>query len=305
MPTIDIQGTPHAYDLTPPTGADCTLVFVHGWLLSRGYWQPLVERLSSAYPCLTYDLRGFGESQPAAPARSPGGESGAPVPVRAQYVRYAPTAYAEDLRVLLDRLGVESAWLVGHSLGGTIALWSANRMPDRVKGIVCLNSGGGIYLKEEFERFRSVGRRLVQWRPQWLRWMPLVDWAFSRESVANPVDRQWGRRRAADFVAAHSEAALWTLLASTTEAEVHKLPQVVSRLAQPAYFIAGAEDRIMAPKYVRHLASFHPLFHPSGENLIEIPDCGHMGMVEQPDAVADRLRSILARHAPAPAAAPG
>jgi 2-succinyl-6-hydroxy-2,4-cyclohexadiene-1-carboxylate synthase len=50
------------YTITAPTTAPVVLVFVHGWLLSRGYWQPLIDRLSPHYQCLSYDLRGFGRS---------------------------------------------------------------------------------------------------------------------------------------------------------------------------------------------------------------------------------------------------
>ena len=64
MATIEILGATHAYELTPPTAtAAPVLVFIHGWLLSRNYWQPLIERLTPDYQCLIYDLRGFGDSQ--------------------------------------------------------------------------------------------------------------------------------------------------------------------------------------------------------------------------------------------------
>ncbi|RFP52754.1 MAG: alpha/beta hydrolase [Limnothrix sp. CACIAM 69d] len=288
MATITIRGVPHSYRLDPDRPTRWALVFVHGWLLSRHYWQPLIDQFQPHIPCLSYDLRGFGASQPTQPQ-----QFSTP---RERYQNYAPAAYAEDLNRLLEHLGIETAWIVGHSLGGAIALWSAHKFPDRIQGVICLNSGGGIYLKEEFERFRAVGQRLVQFRPQWLRAFPGLDWVFSRDSVARPVARQWGRQRLIDFVTAHPEAALWTLLESTTEAEVHRLPQVVAQLTQPAYFIAGNQDSVMEPRYVRHLASFHPLFDMSGENLREIPDCGHMGMVEQPIPIAQEIKTILQRH---------
>ena len=78
---------------------------------------------------------------------------------------------------------------------------------------------------------------------------------------------------------------------------MHKLPRVVSRLKQPVYFIGGAKDDIMEPKYVNHLASFHSSFQCTGDNVIEIPDCGHMAMVERPDQVAGHIRDLLAKHA--------
>jgi pimeloyl-ACP methyl ester carboxylesterase len=114
--------------------------------------------------------------------------------------------------------------------------------------------------------------------------------------VARPLARRWARQRVIDFVVAHPEAALRALLDSTTEAEVHRLPQVVSQLKQPVYFIAGAKDTVMEPKYVRHLASFHKLFQGCGDNVIEIPGCGHMAMVEQPEAIDTQIRKILANY---------
>lgn len=361
MPIIDVLGVPHVYNLTAPTTKSIALVFLHGWLLSREYWQPVIERLSSRYQCLSYDLRGFGESnQKPKPGRSLNCDSSSvlrsktdssvnslpqletstwksqrvevstlsdpPLLTEAFLSKladsleqfdeaslatgtqsqsstvlprrscYAPAAYAQDLEVLLKQLGIEQAWLVGHSLGGSIALWSAFQMPTQVQGVICINSGGGIYLKEEFERFRSAGQQLLKMRPRWLCHLPLIDLLFTRASVARAIDRRWGRQRVIDFVMAHPKAALGTLLDSTTEAEVHRLPQVVSRLKQPVYFFAGDQDPIMEPKYVRHLASFHPSFKQCGDNVTEIPNCGHMAMVEQPDFVAEQIQEILANH---------
>lgn len=280
MQTIDILGVPHTYDITPPTASKDVLVFIHGWLLSRRYWQPLIEQLSPNYQCLSYDLRGFGASQLYQETNSAG---------------YSLIDYANDLALLLKQLQIENAWLVGHSIGGSIALWAADQLPQ-VKGVICLNSGGGIYLKAEFDRFRAAGQQLVKMRPRWLCQVPLLDLLFTRASVARAIDRRWGRQRLIDFVAADAEAALGMLLDSTTEAEVHRLPQVVARLQQPVYFIAGAQDPIMEPKYVRHLASFHPLFQACGANVAEITDCGHMAMVEQTVAVAAQLQTILAKY---------
>jgi pimeloyl-ACP methyl ester carboxylesterase len=86
------------------------------------------------------------------------------------------------------------------------------------------------------------------------------------------------------------------LLDFTTETEINRLPQVVAQLQQPVYFLAGAKDKIMEPKYVRHLASFHPLFQSCGENAIEIPECGHLAMLEQTEMVAEQIRAIVAQY---------
>ncbi|WP_193193882.1 alpha/beta fold hydrolase [Nostoc sp. MG11] len=304
MANIEILGVPHAYELTAPTSS-CfhTLVFIHGWLNSRGYWQPVISRLSADLQCLSYDLRGFGESQSHAKTDF----SQIPTSVSLNSISssvvgstfdslYTPAAYAQDLTVLLQQMNITSAWLIGHSLGGTIALWGAAQMPECVKGVICINAGGGIYLKEAFEQFRSAGQKFLQVRPRWLSQMPLIDLLFTRASVARPLERYWARQRVIDFVVADPEAALGTLLDSTTEEEINRLPQLVSQLKQPVYFLAGAEDKVMEPKYVRHLASFHRLFQYCGDNVIEIPECGHLAMLEQPDAVVEHIQAIVKSH---------
>ncbi len=364
MASINVLGVPCAYDLTDPTPLSPVLVFVHGWLLSREYWQPLIQRLSPTYRCLAYDLRGFGRSQiyprsdiTSTPAPQPtrlgiaqhptDGHNGDghnrqrgpsfrsvattaaakhisadrhlnysaeattfpestqrtlrlgssdPLSDQSFHTSYTPAAYAKDLAVLLQLLNLSNVWLVGHSLGGIIALWAANQLPSVVNGVICLNAGGGIYLQKDFEKFRAAGQQLLRLRPRWLCHVPLIDLIFARSTVANPIDRVWRRQRLLDFVMAHPEAALGSLLDSTTETEVNQLPLLVSELSQPVYFLAGAQDPVMQPDYVRHLASFHPSFGTCGDNVVEINDCGHMAMIEQPDRVTAEIAAIIARH---------
>lgn len=283
MPSINISETPHVYELTPPVAnSNPVLVFVHGWLLSRHYWQPLVQILRSQYQCLVYDARGFGDSLAVSKSHD-----------QDKVREYNLDAYAQDLKDLLVNLKIEKAWIIGHSLGGSIALWTADLCPEIVQGVICLNAGGGIYLKEEFERFRNAGQQLVKFRPFWLRYVPFLSLLFSRMMVARPLKLKWGRQRVIDFIQADAAAALGALLETTTEAEVHLLPQLVSRLKQPVYFIAGEKDKVMELKYVTHLASFHHLFSSSDSNIFTIPNCGHLAMIEATDEVASIITRVL------------
>ena len=301
--------TPHIYELTAPV-ADSerpVLVFVHGWLLSRHYWQPLIQLLQSRYRCLIYDARGFGDSQITSNSTIQSTTTSlkkssecdcatADAESTVKYGDYSLNAYAKDLKCLLQSLNIERAWAIGHSLGGSVALWTANLDPEVIEGVICLNAGGGIYLKEEFERFRHAGQQLVKRRPRWLSHVPLLDVLFSRMMVARPLARKWGRQRIYDFICADERAALGALLESTTEAEVHLLPQLVSRLQQPVYFIAGDKDKVMEIKYVNHLASFHSSFATADSNVFQITNCGHLGMVEAPEEVAAIISQVLDKH---------
>lgn len=306
MECAEVLGVPHAYELTPPVESGSVLVFIHGWLLSRRYWEPLVEDLAPSFQCLTYDLRGFGESKIDADSSPDGVDVRTAISIGTQpslvqsclsksvQTPYTPAAYAQDLILLLKQLNLSRVWLVGHSLGGSIGLWAAALAPSGlVEGTICLNSGGGIYIKEAFDRFRNAGKQMLGFRPSWLPYVPCLDLVFSHVMVSQTLARQWGKQRVIDFVAANYEAALRSLLDSTLPEEVHLLPQIVAQIRQPVYFLAGQQDRVMELKYVYHLASFHHSFQEGYQNVIEIPECGHMGMLEQREAIAHSIRAIL------------
>ena len=127
MVVTPVFGVPHVYDFTPnlfSTSHRSVLVCVHGWLLSRTYWQPLMQQLAPDIACLAYDLRGFGDSTQQLSKRCSALETST----------YGLTAYAHDLNTLLDALDLNDVWLMGHSLGGSIALWAAT----------CFQSGSGV-----------------------------------------------------------------------------------------------------------------------------------------------------------------
>lgn len=95
------------------------VVFIQGTGLHGEGWRPQIDGLAGEYRCLSFDNRGMGLSQPV----------GAPVTV---------AQMAEDTQVLMDALGWESAHIVGHSLGGPIALQLALTVPKRVRSLALL-----------------------------------------------------------------------------------------------------------------------------------------------------------------------
>ena len=291
MAITTLFGVPHYYSLTgdrPPQ----TLVFIHGWLLSHKYWSPVTDEIAHHYRCLTYDLRGFGESRHQLEQYQPG------IPTRAQSLGgsmspYGLGAYARDLAQLLDQLNLKSVWLVGHSLGGSIALWTAYCYPHLVKGVLCVNSGGGIYIEKEFQQFRQLGQQILKFRFPWLRHVPFLPFMFTRSMVARPLPHRWGVERLNDLLNSDFNAARGTLLETTTEAEVHLLPRIVSALQQPVHFLGGCRDAVMDPKFVSHLAGYHQASNMPGALVTTVPDCGHLAMIEQPQWVIDSIETLI------------
>lgn len=93
------------------------LVFIHGWLGSWRYWIPTMEELSSRHRAYAFDLWGFGDSDKLRQS-------------------YSVNAYVELLGRFLDKLGVIRPTLVGHALGGVVALMFASQALDQVEQVV-------------------------------------------------------------------------------------------------------------------------------------------------------------------------
>ena len=114
----------HGHELSyVDTGSGPTLLFIHGILGSQRQWSRLVDRLDDEHRVLVPDLFGHGDSA------KPLGD-------------YSLSAHAAALRDLLDHLGIDRVTLVGHSLGGGIAMQFLYLFPERVDRLVLVASGG-------------------------------------------------------------------------------------------------------------------------------------------------------------------
>ncbi len=101
-----------------------TLVFIHGMGSNLKAWSHNLPFFAEKYRCIALDLPGHGKSEKTAQEVSMGG-------------------YAQAVLALLDALGIAAAWLVGHSMGGQLALTLALESPAQVKGLV-LSAPAGI-----------------------------------------------------------------------------------------------------------------------------------------------------------------
>jgi pimeloyl-ACP methyl ester carboxylesterase len=118
--TTEIEGCRFVYELH---GSGARVVFVQGVGVHGSGWQPQVAALSAEFTCLTFDNRGIGDSQPR----------GAPLSIEQM---------ARDTLHLMDRAGWKSAHVVGHSMGGPIALQLALQNPHRVRSLSLLCTVG-------------------------------------------------------------------------------------------------------------------------------------------------------------------
>ena len=120
MPEVELHGQRVTYHLL---GEGPPIVLVHGITSSSRTWRQVMHGLAEHHTVIAPDLLGHGRSG------KPRGD-------------YSLGAYASGLRDLLTVLGITKATVVGHSLGGGIAMQFAYQFPERVERLVLVDSGG-------------------------------------------------------------------------------------------------------------------------------------------------------------------
>jgi pimeloyl-ACP methyl ester carboxylesterase len=104
-------------------GSGPTVVLIHGMINSSRHWEAVAQRLAGSHRVIAPDLIGHGE------AATPRGD-------------YSLGAHAAAIRDLLTTIGVERATIVGHSLGGGVAMQFFYQFPQRTERLALISSGG-------------------------------------------------------------------------------------------------------------------------------------------------------------------
>jgi len=127
------------------SGEGPALVLLHGWMENHNVWKMQIPEFSKDYRVIAVDLRGHGESDKP--------KSG-----------YSIQTFADDLYHVLNELRIDKAIIAGHSMGGMTALVFYLTYPERVKGLILVNTtSAGIHdvgpmpLKETLELIRTFG----------------------------------------------------------------------------------------------------------------------------------------------------
>lgn len=243
-------------------GQGMPVVLVHGFPFNHHIWDAQIAGLSAGYRVIAPDLRGFGES----PAPDDG---------------YSMDDFAADIVALLDRLGIDRAVWVGHSMGGYITFAALRRWPERVSAVALVATHAQPDSHEKkLQREASADNAMIK---------GVSDTAFSMMGTifASEVDRQGPMaQRIYDIMintAPHAVAGALRGMAARPDSR-----DVARALSIPALVVAGEDDEAVDAKLTGELAQLIP-----GAQHIVIPGAGHMPMVEQPEALTDTLRKFL------------
>lgn len=258
MPTAAVNGTDFYYE---GHGKGFPVIFAHGAGGNHLSWWQQVPAFSRHYRCITFDHRGWGLSLDA-DDRGPG-------------------AFIEDLKGLVDHLGIEQMFLVGQSMGGLTCLGLTVAHPERVSGLVMANTFAGM-------------RREV--------------WLASDDQLRAQVQSVWQRRRedgvkralGKKFAGANRDRAfLYKQIRMLnehgpnrlqTDVQVRRLRalertpdtgitrETLASLSTPVLFIGGEHDEVMPVSLMTVAQTLIP-----DAQMAVVPDADHSVYFEEPE----------------------
>jgi 3-oxoadipate enol-lactonase len=253
MEKIYVNGIQLAYDRR---GDGPPLVLLHGFPLDHHLWGQVMPLLVDTFDVILPDLRGFGESTTV---DSP----------------YTMDDYASDIASLLDQLEVQKAAIVGHSMGGYVALAFARLYPERVRGLGLVSSQvladapdrkEGRYKSAKDVSENGIGSVVEMMTPKFTSDEKLQ--AFSRESME------------------HQQPAAYIGALKAMAERMDSTP-LLSSFNFPVVIVHGEADSLIPIDRAREVKSALPQAH-----LVEISDAGHIPMMEAPQKTAEALKQL-------------
>ncbi len=228
------------------------LVLIHGAGGSHLHWPRELRRLSVS-DVYAIDLPGHGKSEGVG--------------------RQSVADYAARVLEWIKDAWVQRPVLVGHSMGGAIALQSALEAPAEVAGLVLIGSGARLRVAQPLLEGSAREETMTQLIELF------VDWSYSanapkalRELSARSVRETRAAVLHNDFLACDGFDVMSRL------GEIHT----------PALVMCGSEDRLTPEKYSHYLAD-----HLPDARLVVLPGAGHMVMLEQPKPAAEAVLTFL------------
>src|SRR5574340_45800 len=234
-------------------GQGTPVVMVHGYPFDHTIWAPVVEPLKNEARFILPDLRGFGQS---------------PETNEVSTMRLM----AEDLRELMDSLGMDKAIMVGHSMGGYVALSFAHAYPAYLTGL------GLVATQADADSPERRQSRLVTAREVKRRGMAYVAKSLAPRLSHNAAVQQ----QLTDIMLKCRVPSVINALKGMAE-RCDANPWLAT-IKEPAVVIAGEQDQLISKQKSQTLAQML-----SKGWLVEIPEAGHVPMLESPAAVADAL----------------
>ena len=240
------DGVPVAYSVYG--GGETALVFIHGWGGDSGYWQNQVPYFSLDYKIITIDLAGHGDS---------GTERN----------EYTPESFAGDIKSVVEEQNLKNVILIGHSMSGYIIAYAANLMPDRVIGVIGVDTIHNVehkFTRQQADDFiKPFEDNFVQQTDSFIRNM------FPEDANTDLVDKV-----AKDISSGPKEVGVSALKNYVDQFVTGESIQVFEKVNVPVWVVNADLWKTETEFNKKHIKNF---------NVIMIDGTGHFPMLENPD----------------------
>ncbi len=269
---LDLHGDRVAYR---DEGSGEVLLLIHGMAGSSDAWRELIPRLAKSYRVVAPDLLGHGQST------KPRGD-------------YSLGAFAVWLRDLLDELGVARATIVGHSLGGGVAMQFIYQHPDYCERVILISSGGlgpdvGWILRLLSAPGAEFVLPIIAPTPVLKVGNKIGSWFTSSGMRAPRASEIW--RAYSSFADRPTRDAFLRTLRSVVDYRgqaVSALNRLHVRSELPTLAIWGEDDEIIPVEHGHAAQAARP-----GSWLEVLPGVGHFAHVEAPTEVAEIIDDFM------------
>lgn len=253
---ITYQGKPLCYQTA---GSGPTLLLLHGFTESSAIWKDFTTELSPEFTVVAPDLPGHGKTAVFDPVHS---------------MKFM----ADSVKALLDHLGIRHCVVVGHSMGGYVALALAKAYPDLVKGISLFHSHAGADTEEgKQNRLRTI--RIVEENKA----------GFIRNFIPELFDPAHVHNYTTAVEALKTEAAagpsqgISAALRGMMERDDNR--PFLQETTIPVLFIAGKADSKIPVALILEQAAL-----PRHAEVLLLENTGHMGFIEAPTQTVNTIR---------------
>ncbi|MBA3853532.1 MAG: hypothetical protein C0503_03895 [Gemmatimonas sp.] len=268
---VDVGGSRLYYYAAGTRGAGVPVVLIHGFPMASRLWHGFVPEFAPGHRLIIVDLPGFGRSDAPSAARTGCG------------------AHAAAIHALLDDLGVDQAYIVGHGLGGGVAQAFAVQWPTRAAGLALISSAGFGVKPQRMARLARALGPLARITPPGVL-AGLVHGSI-RRGFADPARshltldiclRQFTSEYGRDTLAAH--------LAAMRNCDTSSWSRRLGELDVPAIVVWGEDDPFYSVALGERL---HQAL--KGSTFTVIPGASHFVPEDQPEALRRALEPLLLR----------
>lgn len=242
------------------------VIFVHGFPFDQSMWQSQIDEFSKDFLCISYDIRGLGES--------PAGDG-----------QFTMETFVDDLETILVEIKLNKPILCGLSMGGYISLRALERMQEKFSAVILCdtrseadNNEGKLKRAAGIKRINENGIA-----------------PFVKDFITNCFGSDFKRNRKEELQKIIEKSSRFNpvgvkgcLIAMLSRTDT---TTDLGKINIPTLVICGEQDVLTPPSVMRDM--FHKI---NKAEFVEIPNAGHMTPIENPQMVNKAIRDFLIKN---------